>query len=144
MGEHPGDIRQRDLAAELGIKNQRMKQIRAEHLCSTDWYSSGRGGVIWIRPEGQRKLRIWAEARDDVPHVAHHFLDGIVLGPLPHPEWLAIKVKDGIDEWVKVPCRVPRKLKRRFHVGKKIRVEVIQSNNETAYRHESYADYPIV
>jgi len=38
----PGDIRQNDLAAELGIDFRRMKGVRAEHLCSDDWFTCGK------------------------------------------------------------------------------------------------------
>ena len=140
----PGDIRQTELAAELGIDIRRMKDIRAEHLCSGDWFTAGKGGTIWLTEEGQRKLRIWADVKDDAPQVAHYFTEGRVIAPLPHPEWLSIRVKNGNDEWIRVDCRVPRKLKYQYTKGKSIRVEVVKSNSETGYRHESFADYPPV
>ena len=146
----PTDTRQSDLARELGLDVCRMKRIRAEHLCSADWFTHGRGNCVWITAEGQRKLRIWAETKDDVPHVSHYFMGGKkedeveAWAPLPHPEWIEIRFKDGNGEWVKAPCRVPRRLKNRFTRGKPIRVEVVQSNSETGYRHESFAEYPPV
>jgi hypothetical protein len=137
-------VRQTDLCKELGIDVDRMKEIRGAHLCSSDWFTHGKGGAVWISEEGQRKLRIWADVAGDSPHISHHFIDGVVLSAMPHPEWLSIRVKNGNDEWIRVPCRVPRRLKRLYSTGKKIRVEVVQSSSETGYRHESFADYPLV
>lgn len=144
MGSEPreGDVRQSDLVAELNLNPCAMKAIRAEHLATRDWYKVGR--TIWLTPEGATKLRIWSEVKGDSAHIAHQFIEGYVIGPHPHPEWLAIRILNGNGEWLKVPCRVPRKLKKRYTAGKKIRVEVVQSNSETGYRHESFANYPSI
>ena len=135
----PDDVPQADLVEELSLNRYQMKGVRRDHLTTDDWYKIRQ--TIWLTAEGQRKLRIWAEVRNDAAHIAHHFVEGYVLHPLPHPEWLEVRIKNGLGEWIKVACRVPRRIKYQYTHGKRIRIEVVQSCDVTGYRHESYANY---
>ncbi len=138
------DVRESELVEELGLDKFRMSSVRRQHLASRDWFKHGQGGTVYLTPEGQRKLRIWAEVKDDAEQVAHSFVDAIVLANSSHPSWIRIKIQDGDGEWVAKDCLVPRRIKRYMRKGKKIRVEVVTSINGTGYRHESLADYPPV
>ena len=59
------DVRQSDLIREIGIAPSKMKKVRAKHLADDDWYKDG--ATIWIKPSGEWKLRVYAEAGNDAP-----------------------------------------------------------------------------
>lgn len=130
-------VLQSELVKELGLRASEMTAIRRKHLASHDWWK-GEGGRIWITPDGEQTLRIFAECRDDAPQVIPKYIDDVKVHSMcPNPRFCRILVDHGERGITKEDCALPRRLQGRNLTGKTIRVEVVRNVTGVAYRHEA-------
>lgn len=138
MGEEITEIQgvpQPPLLKELGIHPSEIKEIRQKHLNTGDWFKDK--NRIFYTPEGEKKLRIYAAAWEETPQVVSYFSDAIILHPLPHPQWVAVKIENADGEWIKLNCAIPLRMRPLMGKGKKIRVEVVTDSTGTTARYEA-------
>lgn len=129
-------VLQSELASELGLPPTQMTGIRRKHLASHDWWKDKKGR-IWIGPDGEQTLRIFAECRHDTPQVIPKYIDRVKVHSMcRNHHFCTILVDHGERGVTKEPCALPRRLQGRDLAGKTIRVEVVRNVIGVAYRHE--------
>jgi hypothetical protein len=132
-----------ELAGELGLNPKHLSRVREKHLSTSDWRRIGPKQKVYLTPEGEVKLRIYAECKDKDPQLVSNFQAVRVLDQCPNPAWVTAKLEFPEGGWRKINVAIPRRLTDRL-VGKTIKVEVVRDLSGTSYRHEDLAtDYSL-
>lgn len=127
------------LLEELGLKDNPTR-LRRRHLAENDWFM-GERKKVYLTDEGERKIRIYAAAKDESPQVIQTFRTATVKRRHPNPAWVMVEVADDDGGSMVINCAIPRKLQSRIIPGKKIRVEIVTDGVTTTARHEHLAGF---